>query len=391
MKLCLILLCALTLGAQPGNEELQGELKVTGKVVEVRLRHKDGQPAAGVPVRCLNGAKLTAAAARTDRQGRCQLTIPKAGDYEIQVDPESGGGTLLPMVFSVEEVEEADTLEQWPQPAPFPWIPTSLGLGCLVLAALLFVIFRLNPALGSGNPILRGGGVALLAAGAVLLGWSGWGFWRKPTPAAAPPSGPNLALTAREYLWVRNIQPLSGPLGQLLAEAKDRRVPTQTHPLLGKPAPDFELLNHRREPWRLQDRTGQGPVVLVFYYGYYCNHCVGQLFALHDDIAKFHELGAEVVAVSADAPELTQKRFRQYGPFAFPVLSDPDNKVAQKYDVYRPPAVGQQETLLHGTFVIGRDGRVHWAQYGDVPFTGNQTLLYELARLEGRLPGSGTK
>ena len=50
-------------------------------------------------------------------------------------------------------------------------------------------------------------------------------------------------------------------------------------------------------------------MVLVFYYGYHCNHCVGQLFALHDDISKFRELGAEVVAVSADPPEWTRERW----------------------------------------------------------------------------------
>src|SRR5258706_4908681 len=41
--------------------------------------------------------------------------------------------------------------------------------------------------------------------------------------------------------------------------------------------------------WRLAERTGHGPIVLVFYYGYHCNHCVGQLFALHDDMQKRSE------------------------------------------------------------------------------------------------------
>jgi thioredoxin-dependent peroxiredoxin len=164
------------------------------------------------------------------------------------------------------------------------------------------------------------------------------------------------------------------------------RVKTHPHPLLGQPAPDFELTDHEQKIWRLRERLDKGPVVLVFYYGYHCNHCVGQLFAVHADIAIFREMGAEVLAVSADPPEWTRARFKQYGEFAFPVLSDPGNKVAQLYGVFQPASGKTPEDLQHGTFVIGRDGIVHWTQYGYEPFTGNATLLYELARLEQRLP-----
>ncbi len=68
------------------------------------------------------------------------------------------------------------------------------------------------------------------------------------------------------------------------------------------------------------------------------------------------------------------------------MLADPGNKIGQVYGVYRPASGDAPEDLQHGTFVIGRDGRVHWAHYGYEPFTGNRTLLHELARLEGRLP-----
>jgi peroxiredoxin len=227
-------------------------------------------------------------------------------------------------------------------------------------------------------------GMALLAAGVGLLSWAAWRHLHRPTPPDAAPE-PDVADAARGFLRERNVKPLSGPLAELLADTGAQREPTQEHPLLGRPAPDFELPDHREQVWRLRDRLGRGPLVLVFYYGYHCNHCVGQLFALHDDVGKFRELGAEVVAVSADPPEWTRERFRQYGAFAFPVLSDPGNKVAQAYGVYRPASGKAREDLQHATFVIGRDGRIAWAYRGNQPFTGNRTLLYELARLERRL------
>jgi peroxiredoxin Q/BCP len=186
----------------------------------------------------------------------------------------------------------------------------------------------------------------------------------------------------------KNVKPLSDPLEKLLASPQEFLVKTQAHPLLGQPAPDFELNDHRQKTWRLRDALAKGPVVLVFYYGYHCNHCVGQLFALNDDLSRFRELGAEVVAVSADAPATTRQRFEQYGEFSFPVLSDPGNKIAQVYGVFTSAREKKDKVLQHGTFVIARDGIVHWTQHGDEPFTGNRTLLYELARLDDQLPAS---
>src|SRR5262249_61402453 len=108
--------------------------------------------------------------------------------------------------------------------------------------------------------------------------------------------------------------------------------------------------------------------------------------AVHDDIERFRELSAQVIAVSADPPESTRDRFQQFGEFAFSVLFDPGNAVGSLYGIFEAGSANAAELLQHGTFVIGRDGKVYWAQYGKEPFTDNRTLLYELAHLEGRLP-----
>jgi peroxiredoxin len=187
---------------------------------------------------------------------------------------------------------------------------------------------------------------------------------------------PNLAQEAQADLDRRNYKPLSGPLEALLADATYKPIPTQAHPLLGQPAPDFTLSDTDGKPVSLSEKLKDGPVVLVFYYGYHCNHCVSQLFALNKDIEKFRELGVTVLAISADPSEQTRERFKQYGAFGFPVLSDPSNAVATKYGTYTPSAKqGEDGDLLHGTFVIDHSGRVVWANRGDGPFTENRTLL----------------
>jgi peroxiredoxin len=234
----------------------------------------------------------------------------------------------------------------------------------------------------------RGGRFRILAPlfviGVVASGLAGVYFYRYTT---ASPQKQDLAQEAREDLERRNFRPLSAPLEALLADSKYQPLPTQAHPLLLQPAPDFTLLDVDGREWSLTQRLPEGPVVLVFYFGYHCNHCVSQLFALDKDLAKFRELGAQVVAVSADPAELTRKRFGKYGAFGFPVLSDPGNKVAEKYETYiTNPNAGQEGDLLHGTFVISRQSKVMWANRGEGPFTENRTLLHELARVEGRAP-----
>jgi peroxiredoxin len=190
---------------------------------------------------------------------------------------------------------------------------------------------------------------------------------------------------ALEYLRGKKPAPLSGSLQELLADPKFRPLPTQAHPLLGKPAPSFTLMDPDGKSWSLDDLRGQGPVVVVFYYGYHCNHCVSQLFDLNEDIAHFRELGVPVAAISADPPEDTKAKFRLYGSFQFPVLADLGNRIAEAYFVYQPAHPGKDDAMLqHGTFIISPAGKVVWANTGPEPFADNRTLLHELARLTGK-------
>jgi hypothetical protein len=110
----------------------------------------------------------------------------------------------------------------------------------------------------------------------------------------------------------------------------------------------------------------------------------------------FRPLSAPLAALLADAkyePIPTQAHALLLQPAPdftlpdVPVLTDPSNKVAEKYETYvRSVKADQEGDLLHGTFVISRQGKIVWTNRGDSPFTENRTLLYEAARAEGRLP-----
>ena len=161
-------------------------------------------------------------------------------------------------------------------------------------------------------------------------------------------------------------------------------IPTHYHPLLGQQAPDFELVDHEGNVRSLMQLLDGRPAVLIFYHGYHCVACVRQLFDFNRDLPLFHEVGAQVVAISADPPELTRQRFQQHGTFGFPVLSDPEHKVGQTYGVFTPAQTGNTTDILrHGTFVIDAKGTVQWVNVGDAPFRRNPALLQQL---RGALP-----
>jgi peroxiredoxin len=225
-----------------------------------------------------------------------------------------------------------------------------------------------------------------LGFGILIAGCLGAVWLMRPSAGTAPPAR-DLAQEARDDLKRRKFKPLSASLDALLADTKYDPVPTQTHPYLRQPAPAFTLSDVDGKEWSLDEALREGPVVLVFYYGYHCDHCVSQLFALQKDIEKFRELGVKVLAISADPPELTRERFKKYGGFAFPVLADPGSKVAAQYGTYLASSKpGEEGNLMHGTFIISSRAGVVWVNRGDSPFTENRTLLHEIARVEGRLP-----
>jgi len=192
------------------------------------------------------------------------------------------------------------------------------------------------------------------------------------------PTG-HVANDAEAYLAVAKPQDLATPLKNILADTDFKAFPSEPHPLWGEFAPEFRLPNERRESIELQHLVQRGPVVLVFYYGYGCSHCVAQLFGLQKDLAHFRELGAEVIAVSADSPEHTSAKFSEYGRFDFPVVSDPDNRIAEQYGCFTRATPGQDEDRLHGTFLIDRSGRIIFANRGYQPFLDNKSLLFWLA------------
>src|SRR5690606_18504480 len=122
---------------------------------------------------------------------------------------------------------------------------------------------------------------------------------------------------------------------------------------VGDVAPDFTLIDQNGNPFRLYDVIGQKSVVLFFYPKAFSGGCTAEACAFRDSYEQFKEIGAEVIGISSDTPEV-QKKFAARYNLSYPVLSDKGGAVRKAWQV--PKILG----LMSGrvTYVLDQQGVV---------------------------------
>ncbi len=124
---------------------------------------------------------------------------------------------------------------------------------------------------------------------------------------------------------------------------------------VGDPAPAFALAGTGGRQYALADYAGQ-PVVLVFYPGDDTPVCTKQLNTYNDGLDQFTELGAQVLAVSAQDVASHERFSSKHGGFAFPLLADPDKAVAAAYGTLGPIGFPRRSV-----FIIDAGGTIRYA------------------------------
>jgi thioredoxin-dependent peroxiredoxin len=117
---------------------------------------------------------------------------------------------------------------------------------------------------------------------------------------------------------------------------------------------DFELPDEAGTPRHLKEFLDKGPVVLFFYPAAMTYGCTRESCHFRDLKAEFEAVGAQRIGISADRVE-KQKQFSDKHAFDFPLLSDPDKKVAASFGVKRGSGFLPNKRT---TFVIDGDGTV---------------------------------
>jgi thioredoxin-dependent peroxiredoxin len=132
----------------------------------------------------------------------------------------------------------------------------------------------------------------------------------------------------------------------------------------GKAAPAFTLTDGAGKKVSLGDFAGKN-VILYFYPKDDTPGCTKEACGFRDSWKEIQKLNAVVLGVSADGAESHQKFATKY-KLPFPLLSDPDRKVMEKYGAYGEKMLYGKKTVgvIRSTVWIGPDGKVkkHWAR-----------------------------
>jgi peroxiredoxin len=125
---------------------------------------------------------------------------------------------------------------------------------------------------------------------------------------------------------------------------------------VGAPAPDFTLVDQDRQPVTLSAQRGT-PVVLAFFPAAFSSVCTKELGTFRDSMARLNKAHAAVFGISVDT-FFALKAFRDAQQLTFPLLSDFNKEVIQRYGVTNPDMIGLHGVAKRAVFVIDGNGIV---------------------------------
>jgi len=118
-------------------------------------------------------------------------------------------------------------------------------------------------------------------------------------------------------------------------------------------------------------------VILVFYLGAECPHCMRQLHSIGEKNAEWERLNTVVLAVSSATPKTNSEGLKAFGDLPIRLLSDDHYTNAHRFHSYDD----FEEMELHSTILIDKQGRVYWARNGGDPFGDMAFLVKQLERM----------
>jgi cytochrome c biogenesis protein CcmG/thiol:disulfide interchange protein DsbE len=173
-------------------------------------------------------------------------------------------------------------------------------------------------------------------------------------------SAPGIALASKPVSGRPPVAVLAGAvvllviLGVALARGGTGRVDS---PLIGKPAPDFQLASLEGQTVSMADYAGR-PLIVSFWASW-CQPCDREvpLLARAADTYSGRDLGVVGILFSDD-PAPAREFLVSHGA-RYPALADPAATTAVRYGVFGIPE----------TFFVGRDGRIVSFRIGEISWT----------------------
>ncbi|WP_448520635.1 redoxin domain-containing protein [Rhodoflexus sp.] len=152
---------------------------------------------------------------------------------------------------------------------------------------------------------------------------------------------------------------------------------------IGDKAPAFTLFDTDKQQVSLADLHNGKNAVLLFFPLAFTSVCTTELCTMRDDIARYHNLNANVVGISVDSVFALAK-FKEQEKLNFPLLSDFNKEAATAYGaIYGDFVLGMKGVAKRSAFVVDKDGIIRYAEVlesaGDLPnFVAIQQTLESL-------------
>ena len=140
-------------------------------------------------------------------------------------------------------------------------------------------------------------------------------------------------------------------------------APPQVRLETGGRAPAFTLRDQDGAKVSLKDFAG-ADVVVYFYPADDTPGCTKEACQFNDNLRAFSRAGVAVVGVSPDDSE-THIAFRKKYGLKFPLLTDADHKVMERYGAWGEKTLYGKKSVgvIRSTFLVGPDGKVRRAWY----------------------------
>jgi peroxiredoxin len=167
-------------------------------------------------------------------------------------------------------------------------------------------------------------------------------------------------------------------------------------------APDFKGKDQNGNEVVLKDLRKKGPVVIIFYRGYWCPYSNKELQKLEDSLQLIKEKGAQLVAITPEKQEGITKTIEKTKA-SYPIVTDDELKIMKAYDVayqvdtktidrYKMASIdlasnnGQKPDGVYlpvpAVYIIGKDGEVKY-RYFEEDYKKQATVKDILSNLVG--------
>jgi len=145
-------------------------------------------------------------------------------------------------------------------------------------------------------------------------------------------------------------------------------------------APEFKGKDQNGNEIVLKDLRKKGPVVIIFYRGYWCPYCNKELQKLEDSLQLIKEKGAQLIAITPEKQEGVAKTIEKTKA-SYPIITDEELKIMKAYDVaylvdtktidrYKMASIdlaannGQKPDGVYlpvpAVYIIGKDGEIKY-------------------------------